>query len=152
MYAATAGIMFGAMSWGSNAYLTAEDLTGSNADWVVIKVHAPIIIRRISFFVSQLVVADLTSAQVAFYSRPTSGGTGNQVTLGTLIIPDATALGKVVYKDIAPVRILPGYDIGFAQTVAAASSGTANGKGFYGFVAEMDPEYKANLSNMVASA
>ncbi len=87
------------------------------------------------------------AAQVTFYKRSAPGVTASQVTLGVLSFPNATAVGKVMYKEITPVEVLPGQALAFEVTVAADTAGGA----LYGFDYEDSPEEPANISSMVLS-
>lgn len=140
----------GLFSWSSNGHLTAANLAATAADWSVLNVHAPIMIKRISFFVTTAVTSSTTNAQVTLFSRPTSASASGQVTLGVLTIPTGTAVGKVLYKDLESVRVKPGYDLCFA--VSLQSTGSAAGAGFASARILEDLDVPANLSNMVASA
>lgn len=88
---------------------------------------------------------------VVFYRRPTIASASGQVTLGTLLIPGGTAVGKTVYKDIAPVTVFPGEQIAYEVTVAAAG-GSAAGKAYLNVGLADNPDAAANQSNMLASA
>jgi len=129
---------------------TAETLSASAA------VHGEMIcvkrckVRRIMFAVSTAVVATTTAPVVTFRKRVSPGTAGGQSTIGTLTIPNGTALGKVLYKDVTPVEIQVGQTVCFDHTTAAV--GDPAGVGSYGFEVIEDPELAANESNMVASA
>lgn len=141
-----------ALSWGSNAYLTAANLAATAADWAVIKVQHPVQVRRISIFITTAVTAGLIVPTVTVYRRPTTASTSGQVLLGTLTIPNGTAAGSVVYKELESVRINAGEDLAFKVNVQATDGGTAAGAGFIGAIIEQDPEVPANQSKMIASA
>lgn len=115
-------------------------------------VQAPMDVDRLLAVVSTAVVS--TGAVVlTFYRCPTldSGGAGARVSLGTLSIPAATAVGKVVYKDISPTLVVPGDQIIVKVTTAAAGGGAA-GNAFHDVQFSDSPDAPGNLSNMLASA
>lgn len=109
-------------------------------------------IKRIMFVVTVLVAADTTAPVVEFNRRPTIGSATGEVLLGQLTIPDGTAVGTVIYKDIDPVTLEVGDSLALEHVTQAADAGIAAGDGYYAFELEPDPEYVANESNMVASA
>ena len=136
----------------SGTITTAANLAATAADWVVFNVQHPIVIKRISMFIKTAVTAGNTAPIVSVYSRPTTASSAGQVTIGTLTIPNGTAAGKVVYKELNSVRVHAGYDLCLAVTTKAGDSGTAAGDGFIGFMYEMDPEVPADQTKMIASA
>jgi hypothetical protein len=137
---------------GSGTITTAANLAATAADWIVYNVQAPIVIRRISIFISTAVTAGNTAPIVSVYSRPTTASSAGQVTIGTLTVPNGTAAGKVVYKELSSVRVQAGYDLALAVTTKAGDAGTAAGAGFVGFMYEYDPEVPADQTKMIASA
>lgn len=107
-------------------------------------------VRRFSFTPTSEVAGGTSVAPtVVFKKRPTPLSSSGQSTLCTLTVPDATAVGKQVYKDIAPAQMLPGQSIEISWTVG---TGTPTGIGMWHIECEDDPEYKVNTTNMVASA
>jgi hypothetical protein len=86
---------------------------------------------------------------VVFKKHPTPLSATGATTIGTLTIPDATAVGKCVYKDITPVSFTPGDTIEISWTIG---TGTPTGIGMWGLIAEESPETPANVSDMIASA
>lgn len=91
----------------------------------------------------------VTAPTVVFKKRPTPLSSSGQTTLCTLTVPDATAIGKTVYKAITPTSMEVGDSIEVSWTVG---SGTPTGMGFQSFICEDDPETEANNSDMIASA
>lgn len=89
-----------------------------------------------------------TAPTVVFKKRPTPLSATGQTTLGVLTIPDATAVGKLVYKPIAPISMAVGDSVEISWT---AGVGTPTGKGLASFICEDDPEVPANNSRMLAS-
>lgn len=130
--------------------LCAIDIGAASADhgeWVCIK---PCVVHKLLFAVT-LEVAGGTSAapQVVFTKRPTPGSATGEAVMGTLTIPDATAIGKTVYKNITPVA----FDVGQAIEIShVVGTGTPTGMGDGDVVASESPEQPGNNSNMIASA
>jgi len=136
----------------SGTITTAANLAATAADWVVFNVQHPIMIKRISMFIKTACTFGNTAPVVSVYSRPTTASSAGQVTIGTLTIPNGTAAGKVVYKELNSVRVHAGYDLALAVTTKGGDAGTAQGDGFIGFMYEMDPEVPADQTKMIASA
>lgn len=122
----------------------ADDLSAAAVHTTFVPVMAQMKVRRLEVLVSVVTVGACT---VAFKRRPTFGSTSGEVTMGSVVVPGATAAGKVVYKDITPVVCFPGDQIVYEIT-SAATSGSAH----YGVSGELDPEQAANQSDMIASA
>jgi len=107
-------------------------------------------VTRLKFFVvGELAGGTSAAPTVIFKKRPTPLSATSETTLGTLTIPDATAVGKVIYKDIDPISFSVGDSVEISHTVG---TGTPTGKGFWSFDVVEDPEYVANESDMIASA
>lgn len=136
----------------SNASLTGLNLAAAAAQWCGYAVMTPVNIRRLLFIVSVQTLSGLVAPVVEAKRRPTFGSASGAVSLGTLTIPTASTVGQVFYKDIAYVRLNAGEELSLEIKTQATDSGTAAGVGFFGFVAEMAPEYAGDQSNMVASA
>lgn len=96
-------------------------------------------------------VTTLTSSSgnivITVYNRTSPGVTSGQVTLGTLTIPTATAVGQIYYKALE-AKVLEGSTVEFDVTTAATSAGAGYSYVKVGFSSEMP----ANVANMVASA
>lgn len=106
--------------------------------------------KRLQFVVSETAVVGTTTAPtVVFSRRPTPGSATGAVVVGTLTIPNGTALGKVLYKDVSPVSFAVGDAIEIAWTIAV---GSPAGAGQASFVCEENPEVPANNADMVLSA
>jgi len=108
-------------------------------------------VKRLMFILETAVVGTSTAPAVEFNRRPTIASATGEVLLGTLTMPDATALGTVVYKDIDPVTFEVGDELSFEHTVQAAG-GTVAGDGYYAVLCIDDPEVPGNETNMLASA
>lgn len=89
----------------------------------------------------------VTAAVLTYTYQPTPGSSSGAVVLGTVTIPIATAIGKVVYKDIKPVSVPEGGEL----IVAVSTTATAGaGQGYYVF--GEDPESNQNSPNLIVSA
>lgn len=108
-------------------------------------------VKRLMFLEETLVVATSTAPVVEFNRRPTVGSSSGEVLLGTLTIPDATAIGTVIYKDIEPVVFNPGEELSF-EHVTQAAGGSIAGDGYYAVECEDYPEQPGNETKMTASA
>lgn len=140
------------LSHSSTSHLTAAGLAAAGSDWSVIKVHYPVAIQRFSCFISAGVTAGTTAPQVTLYSRPTSGSTAGQVSLGVLTIPSGSTTGQVIYKDLDSVIVNAGSDLAMVVSRQAGDAGTAAGSGYMGVVVAVSPDVPASQSKMVASA
>lgn len=131
-----------------------DDLDAAAAVHGEYYVFKPMILKRIGFLVTEAVVADTTPPVVRFSKRLAPGSDTNAVVCGSLTIPHGTAVGKVVYKDITPVRFAAGDVLKVENTVRTvdAGSGTETGQGYYMFEMELDPETPENESDMIESA
>ncbi len=136
----------------SNAMLTAANLAATAADWAEVQVLTPILVNRLLFSVTTTATAGLVAGAVTYYRRPTAGSNSGQVLLGTVTVANATAAGKVVYKDIESVRLNVGEGLAFRVNVQCTDNGTAAGAGFAGVEAVENAEVPANMTQMVASA
>ncbi len=136
----------------SNAFLTACNLAAAAGDYGLLYAGEQVVITRIMAIVTTTMVADVTAPVLTFYARPTFGTTTGQVTIGTLTVPDLTAAGKILYKNIESAKIPQGYTIAVNRSTQASSSGTAAGACLVmlkSFVAVEDPR---NVTLMIASA
>jgi len=107
-------------------------------------------VKRLQFtLVGELAGGTTTAPTVVFTRRPTPGSATGEVVMGTLTIPDATAVGTTVYLDIDPVEFAVGDSFEIAHTVGV---GTPTGQGFWSVVCDDDPEDPRNNSGMLASA
>jgi len=109
-------------------------------------------VTRLHALVATLVASDTIEGVVEFKKRPQFGSAVGEVSIGTLTIPDGSAVGDVIYKDVSPVVLAPGNELVFEVTTAATDSGVVDGDLLYGVRADLDPEDANNQSNMVASA
>lgn len=109
-------------------------------------------VSRLLLTVTTLVAADTTLAVVTYKRRPTFGSSSGEVTLGTITVPDATAVGKVLFKNIDEAELNAGEELVFEVTTAAVDGGGATGGALYGVTQQEAPEDPRNVSDMIASA
>lgn len=127
------------------------DVGASSADHGEYVCFRPCIVSRLAFAVTGEAVSGTSVAPtVVFTKRPTPLSSSGEAVVGTLTLPTGTAIGKVVYKDLAaPVRFRVGDSMELAHTIG---TGTPTGMGVAFFECQEDPEYSANMTDMVASA
>lgn len=99
--------------------------------------------------VGELAGGTSVAPTVVFKKRPTPLSATGETTIGTLTIPDATAIGKTLFKDVTPVNLEAGDSMEIAHTIG---TGTPTGQGYWSVVIEPDPEDARNESDMIASA
>lgn len=131
----------------STAVFTAEDLSAAAAVYGGFLVMKQCKIKAIKFYVTTAINAT-TAPAVEFNRRPTYNSSSGEILLGTLTIPNGTAAGKVIVKEIDPVTLVPGDELSLEHTVQASTAGA----GFYGFEIMDDPEVVENQSNVIESA
>lgn len=122
----------------------ADDLSATGVFTLSYGIGQQCAVYRIGCLVTTVMNGAATNA---FKRRPTYGSASGEVTIGSVIIPTTTAVGKFVYKDVSPVVLFPGEQLVFETTSAATSGGCV-----YHVDLKDDPEYLANQSNLVASA
>ncbi len=105
----------------------------------------PLIVRG---FCAVITTAPTVTAPVINVKRrPTPGSSSGEVSIGTLTLPVATAIGKSVYKEGFAVRINPGEECVFDCTTAATA-----GAATLCLDVEESPERLANEADAIASA
>ena len=87
------------------------------------------------------------AASIQLKRRPTYGSAVGEVVLATVIIPAATAAGKMVYKKFQGVDVEPG-----DQLVYEVSSAATSGAALYDQRSDNDPEAPAEQSDAIESA
>lgn len=121
--------------------------SGTHGELLCVK---PCQIKQFQFTLSgELAGGTSVAPTVVFKKRPTPFSSSGQSTLCTLTIPDATAIGKTVYKAISPVSMAVGDTIQITWTVG---TGTPTGMGYHSMICVEHSEVPANNSDMVASA
>lgn len=82
------------------------------------------------------------------YTAPGAGGTAT--TVGTLSVPDASAVGKVLYKDNLSTSFAVGDVLQLSWTLG--TGGSVAGEAVVTAECEYNPEVPANNTDMTASA
>lgn len=142
----------GAIVPAGTAVLAADTISAAAAVHGEYLIGKRVKIKRLMFIVTTAVAADTTAPVVEFNRRPTPGSSSGEVQLGQLTIPDGTAAGKILYKDIDPVSLEAGDALALEHVTQAVDGSAAAGAGYYMFEADLDPEYVVNESDMVKSA
>lgn len=107
-------------------------------------------VSRVGFVLTEELAGGTSVApQVKFTKRPTPNSSSGEAVIATLIVPDATAIGKTVYKDIEPVEFAVGQSMELSHVIG---TGTPTGIGVYFFQCDDSPETPENNSNMIESA
>ncbi len=108
-------------------------------------------LTRCSFMLTSEAASGTSVAPtVIFTKRPTPLSASSESVVCTLTVPTGTAIGKVVYKDLAtPIQFVPGDSLEISWTVG---TGTPTGIGMWHIEVNDDPETPANQSDMIASA
>lgn len=127
------------------------DIGASSADHGEFICVRPCTVTKLGFVVAGEVVGGTSAAPtVVFTKRPTPLSSSGEAAIGTLTIPDTTAVGKVVYKNLStPVALAVGDSVEISHTVG---TGSPTGMGIAFMICEEDPEYDGNNTDMVASA
>ncbi len=141
-----------ALSRVSNAWDTPLNLAAAAGNYAAYAIHAPVALNRVFFLVTTATTTGSVAGQVGFVRFPTYASTTGSVAIGALTIPNASAVGAVIYKDLAYTRLNAGEELMVQIKVQGVDSGTATGAGWVGFLYDPAPECPASQSNMVASA
>ncbi len=130
--------------------LVATDIGAASADHGELICVKPCRVSRLMFVMTEEVAGGTTTPpQAIFTKRPTPLSATDESVVGTLNIPDGTAVGKVVYKDVEPVAFAIGDSMELSHVIGV---GTPTGKGHFAFICEDADEVAANNSDMIASA
>jgi len=106
-------------------------------------------VKRIQWTaVGELAGGTTTAPTVVFTRRITPLSATGEVAMGTLTVPDATAVGATIYKDI-DVDFAVGDSVEIAHTVGV---GTPTGIGFWSMVCCDKPDVDGNNTELTASA
>jgi len=134
---------------GTAGVMEEMDIGAASADhgeYICIK---PCTVRLLQFImVGELAGGTSTAPTVVFTKRPTPLSATGETVAGTLTIPEATAIGKTVYKAIN-IDFAVGDSIEIAHTVGV---GTPTGKGFPSLEAYDKDEDERNNTDLVLSA
>lgn len=91
-------------------------------------------------------VVSVAAVTVTWKYRPTPGSDTGAVTLGTLVLPNGTAAGKSVWKDVTPLKLMPG-----SELIVSFTGGGA-GNASLGFASSPAWDVPENNANAIASA
>ena len=106
-------------------------------------------VKRLQFtMVGELAGGTGTAPTVIFTRRVTPLSSTGEVVIGTVTIPDATAVGKTVFKDVDPVILEVGDTVEISHTVGI---GTPTGLGVWSMIVDPSPEDARNEADMVES-
>lgn len=125
------------------------DIGASSADHGEMICVKPCVVKRIGFIcVGEAAGGSSVAPTVVFTKRPTPLSATGESAVGTVTVPDATAIGAAIYKDVnASFEV--GDSIEIAHTVG---TGTPTGKGFWFLEAYDKAEVAGNNSELTASA
>lgn len=131
------------------APITVIDIGASSANAGELVCVKPCVIKRVMFALTDEVAGGTSVApQVIFTKRPTPNSATGETVVGTLTIPDATAVGKVVYKDVNV-----SFEVGDSLEIShVVGTGTPTGQGIASAECFDRPEDPANNDDMIASA
>jgi hypothetical protein len=139
-------IMFGAKH-STGSFEFEETLTAAADVHGSLVLHAPLLIRRLTFCISTA-ISDLT-ASVVRMTKVSRGGVTASVS-GNMTIANGTAVQRVVYKDFSPIKVGAGEKLQFEHLTRGDLGGTPAGAGYYGFISELLPELMTNETNAIA--
>lgn len=139
-------IMVGAKH-STGAYEFEETLTAAADVHGFIVLHAPMLIKRLTFAISTA-VSDLTASVVRMVKVSRAGATA--AVSGNMTIANGLAVQRIVYKDFSPVKVGAGEKLQFEHIVQGDLGGTPTGAGYYGFIGELQPELMSNETNAIA--
>lgn len=128
------------------------DIGASSADAGELSCFRGCTINRLMFHVTdEAVVGTSTAPTVVFTKRPTPNSDTDESAVGTLTIPDGTAVGKMIYKDLdTPITFEPGDVLEISHTVGVG--GSVAGQGIANAICEDTPEEPGNVDDMMASS
>jgi hypothetical protein len=104
----------------------------------------PIMIQQL--WATITVVTAAAIVDIAFKYRPTPGSDTGAIAVGSLKVPIGTAPGKTVFKNVAPVKMVPGGELVLTTTGAGTGSATV------GFSGAPSWDTPSNNPNAIASA
>jgi hypothetical protein len=126
------------------------DIGDSSADHGEYLCVHPCVVYQLQFTMTGEVAGGTSAAPtVLFKKRPTPLSATDESTMGVLTIPDATAVGKTVYKKITPVAFKTGDSIEISHTVG---TGTPTGQGHASILAYATFEEPTENTDMIESA
>jgi len=121
-----------------------QDLSSTAVHTTSYSVLEQCTVRRVLALVTTLMNGPAT---VQFKKRPTFGSAVGESVVATLVIPDTTVVGKVLFKNFNPVTLEPGDQLVMEVTVAATA-----GAAHYGVKLDLHSEDAKELADMVLSS
>lgn len=144
------------VKWFFNETATADviETTGDAGSDQIFTVLSPITVFRVGALVTELVATDATAGIIKFdrrvtYASDTGRGDGD---IGTITIPDTTAVGKIIYSEAIQIDLDAGDQIVPQVTTAGVDAGTEAGEMLYIVWYYDRHETPANQTDLVASA
>lgn len=131
----------------NGSYEFEENLTAAADVHGHIVLHAPMLVKRLTFAISSA-VNDLTASVVRMVKVSRANATS--AVSGNMTISNGAAAQRVFYKDFSPVKVGAGEKLQFEHVVLGGLGGTPAGAGYYGFIAELQPELMSNETNAIA--
>lgn len=131
----------------TGSYEFEETLTAAADVHGFVVLHAPMLMRRLTFCISTA-INDLT-ASVVRMTKVSRGNVTSSIS-GNMTIPNGAAVQRVVFKDFSPIKVGAGEKLQFEHVTQGGLGGTPTGAGYYGFIAELLPELMTNETNALA--
>lgn len=126
------------------------DIGASSGDHGELLCVKPCKVYRLKFtLTSEAAGGSSVAPTVIFTKRPTPLSATNEAVIGTITVPNGTAIGKTVYKDIDPVSFAAGDSLEISWTIG---TGSPTGIGVFSYDCYELPEEADNNSDMVESA
>lgn len=130
--------------------MKAMDIGAASADHGELICVKPCKVVQVGFVMTEEAAGGSSAApQVVFTKRPTPNSATGESVVDTLVVPDGTAIGKVVYADVDPVSFAVGDSMELSHVIG---TGSPTGIGCYFFICDEAPELPANNSDMIESA
>lgn len=125
------------------------DIGAASADHGELVCVRSCVVKQIGFVLTgEAAGGSGTAPTVIFTKRPTPLSSSGEAVVGTLTVAHGTAIGKVVYENLAaPVKFAVGDSMELSHTVGVTGP---TGMGLYFFICDEDPEVPGNNSDMVA--
>ena len=134
----------------TTAPLCAVDIGAANGTHGEFVCVVPCVIRSAKFSVTaEAVVGTTTAPYVVLSKYGTPGAGGSATTVATITVPNAAAVGAVVYKNGLSTACAVGDVIQIKWVIG--TGGSAAGQGNVDWFCEYNPEVAGNNSDMVAS-
>lgn len=127
------------------------DIGAASANAGELSCVVPCSVHQVQFHVTDEVAGGTSVApQVIFTKRPTPNSATSESVVATLTIPDATAVGAVIYTELSsPID----FEVGDVMEIShVIGTGTPTGQGIAAFVCAHRAEVPANMSDMSASS